>query len=152
MGLAWRIIMCSGFDDWVYWHFFKITVSCKSSTLNYFWTTCVWRISHCSLNLGLISTTPRIHECTAFYKCQAAGIEVTMSKISCVLFCCHGNAFVNILCRWNKCLLSHCLAKMTSASAIIPDIRQCLPSRCLSNNHIPSQYLKFRSHNYFIKI
>jgi hypothetical protein len=29
---------------------------------------------------------------------------------------------------------------MTSASAIIPAFRQCLPSRCLGNGHIPSQY------------
>jgi hypothetical protein len=26
-GLAWLIIMGSGFDDWVYWHFFTITVN-----------------------------------------------------------------------------------------------------------------------------
>jgi phage terminase large subunit len=23
--------MCSGFDDWIYWHFFKIAVDYKSS-------------------------------------------------------------------------------------------------------------------------
>jgi hypothetical protein len=30
--------------------------------------------------------------------------------------------------------------KMTSASAAIPVFRQCLPSRCLANGHIPSKY------------
>jgi hypothetical protein len=29
--LAWLIIMGSGFDDWVYWHFFTITVNYNSS-------------------------------------------------------------------------------------------------------------------------
>jgi hypothetical protein len=36
-------------------------------------------------------TTP---EFAAFYNFHAAGIEVTMSNISSVLFCCHGNDFV----------------------------------------------------------
>jgi hypothetical protein len=30
-GLAWRIIMGSGIDDWIYWHFFTITVNRHSS-------------------------------------------------------------------------------------------------------------------------
>jgi hypothetical protein len=30
-GLAWLIIMGSGFDDWIYWHFFTITVNYDSS-------------------------------------------------------------------------------------------------------------------------
>jgi hypothetical protein len=31
-------------------------------------------------------------------------------------------------------------SKMTTTSAAILAIRQCLPSRCLANGHIPSQY------------
>jgi hypothetical protein len=31
LGVAWRITMGSGFDDWIYFHFFTITVACKSS-------------------------------------------------------------------------------------------------------------------------
>jgi hypothetical protein len=112
-------------------------------TLNSAWTTSAWRISwrisYCCLGLGLVSTT-RIHEYTTFYNCHAAGIEVTMSKSSSVLLCCHGNAFLNIRCHGNKFLPSSCLAKITSASAIIPAFRQCLPSRCLEKGHIPSQY------------
>jgi hypothetical protein len=30
--------------------------------------------------------------------------------------------------------------KITSASAAIPSFRQCLPSHCLANGHISSQY------------
>jgi hypothetical protein len=30
-GFAWRIIIGSRFDDWVYWHFFTITVDYNSS-------------------------------------------------------------------------------------------------------------------------
>jgi hypothetical protein len=83
----------------------------------------------------------RIHECTAFYNFYATGIEVTMSKRSSVLLCCHGNAFVTIRCRGNKCLPSRCLAKITSAYVIIPAFKQCLHSRCLANINIPSQYI-----------
>jgi hypothetical protein len=90
--------------------------------------------------LGLSHTTVSIHEWAAFYNCHVAGIEVTMLNSSSVLLCCHGNAFVVIHCRGNKCLLSRCLARMTSTSAIIPAFRQCLPRRCLANGHIPSRY------------
>jgi hypothetical protein len=34
-GLAWLIIMGSGFDDWVYWHFFIITVDYNSSHIEH---------------------------------------------------------------------------------------------------------------------
>jgi hypothetical protein len=37
------------------------------------------RISHCCLNLGLVSTT-RIHETTLFYNFHTTRIEVTASK------------------------------------------------------------------------
>jgi hypothetical protein len=37
-------------------------------------------------NLRLISTTPRIHESTAFYNFHVTGIEVTMSKGSTTAF------------------------------------------------------------------
>jgi hypothetical protein len=110
-GLAWRIIMGSGFDDWIYWHFFTIT----AHTLNSFWipyAELLRRISHKFLTDLYYF---RIHECTAFYNCHAVGLEVTISNSSFVLLCCHGNAFINIRCRGNKCLLSRCLAKMTSA-------------------------------------
>jgi hypothetical protein len=30
-GFAWLITMGSGFDDWVYWHFFTITVDYNGS-------------------------------------------------------------------------------------------------------------------------
>jgi hypothetical protein len=30
-GVAWRIIMGSGLDDWIYWHVFAITINYKSS-------------------------------------------------------------------------------------------------------------------------
>jgi hypothetical protein len=31
LGLAWLIIMGSGFDDWICWHFFTITLNYNSS-------------------------------------------------------------------------------------------------------------------------
>jgi hypothetical protein len=46
----WRIIMCSGFDDWIYWHFFTIAISYNSSQ-SMTATTCsipYWTTSDCS--------------------------------------------------------------------------------------------------------
>jgi hypothetical protein len=126
--------MGSGFDNWIYWLFITLAVTLCELLLNDVCLTISMK------NLGLTSDS-RIHECTAFYNCHAAGIEVTMSNSSYVLLCCYGNAFVNIRCRGNKCLRSRCLAKIISASAIISAFSQCLPSCCLTNGHIPSQYL-----------
>jgi hypothetical protein len=135
-GFAWLIIMDSGFDDWVYWHFSTIALNSNSShieiLLNDFSLTNLSLISLCPLSLIWIS---RIHECTEFYICYAAGVEVTMSYSSSVLLCYDGNAFVSIRCYGNKCLPSRCLAKVTSSSGIISVFGQCLPSRWLAVGH-----------------
>jgi hypothetical protein len=44
-GIAWLIIMGSGFDDRIYSHFFTITVNRAAHSLNFFWTTSIWRAS-----------------------------------------------------------------------------------------------------------
>jgi hypothetical protein len=81
-GLMWLIIMDSGFHDWIYWHFFTITVDYSSSHVNSFWTTYV---SHWPRTDFYSS---RIHECAAFYNCHVAGINITISNSSSVLLCC----------------------------------------------------------------
>jgi hypothetical protein len=106
-------------------------------TLNSFWTTSVWRVFMKNLSLisdwSLLLSNSRIH--CLLYLPRGRGS-------SSVLLCCHGNAFVNFCCRGNKCLLNCCLTSMTSASAIIPALGQCLPSRSLANGRIPSQYIQ----------
>jgi hypothetical protein len=84
---AWLIIIGSRFDDWVYWHFFRITVDYNSSHSELF-----LNVSEESLtNLRLISTTPLISllleftKCTAFHNFHAAGIEITMLNVSSVV-------------------------------------------------------------------
>jgi hypothetical protein len=138
-GLAWRIITGSGFVIGFIDTCLQLQLTVTAHTLNSSWMTSVWRISHES-RTGLYYS--RIHECTAFYNCHATGIEVAMLNSSSVLLYCHGNVFVTIGCRGNKCLPSRCLTKMTSASAIIMNFRQCLPSLCLANGHISSQYFQ----------
>jgi hypothetical protein len=61
MGLWWLIITGSEFDDWIYWHYFTITVTYNSSHIELLLndvclTNAAWRNSHCCLNLGLVST------------------------------------------------------------------------------------------------
>jgi hypothetical protein len=112
-----------------FWHFFIIIVNCNSSHIELLLDdVCLMKLYEQSLT----DCYSRIHECTDFYNRHAAGIDVTVSNSSSVLLCCHGNASVNIRCRGSKYLLSRCLVKMTSASAIIPAFRQCLPSRCVA--------------------
>jgi hypothetical protein len=55
-GFAWLIITGSGFDDWIYWHFFTITVNYNSSQIELFLSDeSLWRISDSCLNLSLLS-------------------------------------------------------------------------------------------------
>lgn len=64
----------NGFDDSIYCHFFTITVNYNSSHIQFLNDVCL-----SMKNLSLISSPL---ECTAFYHCHAAGIEVTMSDNS----------------------------------------------------------------------
>jgi hypothetical protein len=53
--------MGSGFDDWVYWHLFTITVNYNSPHIELLLNdvclmSAILRISHCCLNLGLVTT------------------------------------------------------------------------------------------------
>jgi hypothetical protein len=55
-GLAWRIIMGSRFDDWVYWHFFTITVEYNSSHVELFLDgACFLSLYEESLTVFLVS-------------------------------------------------------------------------------------------------
>jgi hypothetical protein len=61
-GLVWLILMGSRFDDWIYWHFFIITVNYNSTHIELLLhdvclTHTVWRISRRSLY-----RLARIHE------------------------------------------------------------------------------------------
>jgi hypothetical protein len=66
LGVAWLIIMGSGFDDWVNWHFFTITVDYNSSH------TELLPNDVCLTKLSLLSESwtglyySRIHESTSF--------------------------------------------------------------------------------------
>jgi hypothetical protein len=82
-GLAWLIIMGSGFGDFIYWHFFTITVDYNSSHIELLLNdVCLANLSEEFLaSLGLIPT-PWIRESTAFYNFHVARIEITSSKVS----------------------------------------------------------------------
>jgi hypothetical protein len=55
-GLSWRIIMGSRFGDWIYWYFFTVTVDYNCSHIERLLNDDVLRMSHCCLNIGLVST------------------------------------------------------------------------------------------------
>jgi hypothetical protein len=79
-----------GFDDWIYWHFFTITVDYNSSHIELLLNdVCLTNLTH----LELISTT-RIHESAAFYNFHAARMEdTTLNSSSVVLL-----VVVGVLC------------------------------------------------------
>jgi hypothetical protein len=74
-GLAWLIIMGSGLDVWVYWHFLATTVIYNSSHIEILLNNvCLTNLSEESpTNLGL-TWISWIHEWTPFYNCHAVRI------------------------------------------------------------------------------
>jgi hypothetical protein len=104
-GLAWLIIMGSGFCDWVYWQFFTVTVNYNGSHIELLLndvclTNPVWRISKWSLNhlKSLIYSL--------LYPPRGPNICYHVEQLIalCYSVCCHWNVFVNIRCRGNRCL------------------------------------------------
>jgi hypothetical protein len=80
-GLAWLIIMGSGFDDWVYWHSFTITVVYNSSHIE------VLLNDICLTNLSPISDWSLLLEFTnALTFMNENLIEMTVSKGSMTMF------------------------------------------------------------------
>jgi hypothetical protein len=145
--LAWRIIMGSGFDECVYWHFFTITINYNSSQLmtvhdsflslldhdrllfHYShievpWTTSYltnpsWRISDC-LERRLANEFLKSLHCSLY----------RLARI-------HGNPR-----KWfivtKTCLPKHWV--LSNRGSIVACCIMCLPKRCLADGHIPSQY------------
>jgi hypothetical protein len=86
-GFAWLIIPGSGFDDWVYWHFFTITLNYNSSHIELLLndvclTNVVWRIRDC---IKCMNELPFITVTWPKYKspCWA----VNCSLLFCVIHC-----------------------------------------------------------------
>jgi hypothetical protein len=77
--LAWLIIMGSGFDEWVYWHFFTIPLNYKSSHTELLHDVCltndVWRISDWSLLL------PNSSQSNVTTDGQSAGLSYNKAPI-----------------------------------------------------------------------
>jgi hypothetical protein len=65
-GLAWLKIMGSGFGLRVLEFLLQLQSIITAHTLNSFWTTSVWQMSHEEF------LTPWMHEWTPFYNCHAA--------------------------------------------------------------------------------
>jgi hypothetical protein len=104
-------MMGSGFDDWIYRHFFMVTVNYNSShnklLLNDICVTNLFEESRTNLansrmnSLLYLSCDPNIRH------------PVKQLILLCYSVCYHGNVFVNICCRRNRCL--HVLpSKLTS--------------------------------------
>jgi hypothetical protein len=87
IGVGVTKIMGSGIDDWVYWHFFAVTINFYSSHIelvpNNICMTILSLISHYS-RTDLYNSL--IHESTAFYNCHVVRIDATLSNTSSVLW------------------------------------------------------------------
>jgi hypothetical protein len=73
----------SRFDDWVYWHFFTITVDYNSSHIELLLNDVSLKNLSLNSDWSLLHSNARI---SSFYNCRAALIEVTMSKGSTTAF------------------------------------------------------------------
>jgi hypothetical protein len=119
-GLAWQIIMGSGFNDWIYWHFFIITVNYNSShielLLHNVYLTNLSRISNWSESLKLMNQLPCGPNIRHHVEQLIASIVTGMSLFSSLLpsndsfvaICCSGNMITEPLLSNGRPLRLHC--------------------------------------------
>jgi hypothetical protein len=89
-GLAWLIAVGSGLDDWVYWHFFTITVNYSSSHIELRLLS-----DECSVkNLGLISESLEFTNEFLFITATRPECKSPCQTVNCPSVCCHGNLFL----------------------------------------------------------
>jgi hypothetical protein len=112
-GFAWLIIMGSGFDNWVYWHFFTITVNYKSSHIELLLndvcvTNALCRISDSCLNLS----NSRIN--SLLYLPSSPNISHHVEQLIVFYYSVssHGNLFFSNLPRGNDCSLLFVVAEI----------------------------------------
>jgi hypothetical protein len=151
--------MGSEFDDWIFWHFFTITVTYNSLhielLLNDDCLTNLYEESFTNLRLIWLS---RIREWTPFYNCQAGRIchhrTVNSSSLFCLIRCsgsipnsspvisvirCYETSRVYQLAAWlveGTCLPSRCSAMDVRPGSTIPDIsRHVTIWNCTNTRH-----------------
>jgi hypothetical protein len=108
-GFAWLIIMGSGFDVWIYWHFFTITVNYKNSHIELL-LNAVWRTAKKNLaNHGLI--------CTLLWSLYCFWTKVAQLIVLCYPVGCHGN----LVCS-NSFASIHCNVNVISVSCSATDV------------------------------
>jgi hypothetical protein len=114
-GLVWLIIMGYELDDWIYWHFFTITVNYNSSHIELLLNdVCLTNLSEESLKFT--NELPFITATRTEYKspCRTLKCPLLFCVIRCSgntsnssPVCCHGNllpgkdSFIAILCSGN---------------------------------------------------
>jgi hypothetical protein len=116
-GFVWLITMGSRFDDWVYWHFFTITLDHNSSHIELLLNICLTDLYEESLmNLGLISRSalPFITFTRPGWKSLSPRVPLLffMNPLSRNLMLIHCNAFIppSVFVAAKSVLTIRCLA------------------------------------------
>jgi hypothetical protein len=128
-GLAWLIMMGTGFDDWIYWtSLLQLQLIITAHTLNSFWTTSVLRMLYEESLIALKD----VWLANGFLK-SLLGTLYKLARI-------HGNPY-----KWfvatETCLPKRWLLSNRSSTVDCVTTGICLPKRCLTDGHIPSQYV-----------
>jgi hypothetical protein len=130
-GVPWRIITGSGLDDWIYWHFFTITISSQSMTLHDSLHSLLdyerllfhcdeWRSSTHTLNSFWMNYDSFITSRRPQYKSPCQTVSLLFCSLS------RQSVFSDLLPSNNSFVVIRCSGNL------------CLPKRCLANVHIPS--------------
>jgi hypothetical protein len=96
--------MGSGFDDWVDWHFFTITVNYNSSHIEILLNdVCLTNPSE-EFRTDLNLSNSRMNYLLYLPHGPDISHHVAQLIVLCYSVCCQGAVFVNIRCSGNRCL------------------------------------------------
>jgi hypothetical protein len=109
--------MGSGFDDWIYWHFFTITDNYNSSHIELPWTTSIWRISMNESLTNLLNS--RMNSLLYLPRGPNVCHHVEELIVLCYSVCCHGNLVFNSLLPGNDSfIVIRCSGNLISESLL----------------------------------
>jgi hypothetical protein len=107
-GLAWLIIMGSGINDWIYWHFFTITLNYGSSYLMTLYDSLHslpdWTVTNGEGLFSAHTLNSLTNESITGLTSRRPEYRSPSQTVSLSFYPRHGNVFVNIRWHGNLCL------------------------------------------------
>jgi hypothetical protein len=137
-GFAWLIIMGSGFDDYVYWHFFIITTNCNNSHI-YLLLNALWLLTEMPYEEFLPNEFSWTELTSVRTEYRSPSRTVNFPSV-----CCHGNLFLaTCYLATTRSLLFFAAGTCLQSRSSAMDVRSGFQPSCHNILQCPVNSLRF---------